>query len=252
MQLLAIGLLPCQPAPRQSLHLTPNVRIQLQPQRNIRQHARRKQCLTVIWWRAAQLTFDIPDLQSAIEHTTTNQAPIVVVGTCSDGNPARFSQLWLNDRLLEHIPGVPHTYGPIITASHAGVLVSGVPLCVCAGTDVTFGVTEVPDIHVARQTDPALFAVSVVHLDLGGAGGHQEGITCCTPHCQYNSTFYASALASAAAVAFAAVAAALVGFVAALSAAATAAASAVHADVIIRQDRGQARSPDCHAGSGAE
>ena len=104
----------------------------------------------------------------------------MVVGTGSDSNPARFGQLWLDDCLLQHVPGIPHTYGPIVAASHAGVPVCGVPLCVRAGTDVAFCVPEVPDVHVTGDADAPLFAISIIHLDLGGAGCDQKGITCCT------------------------------------------------------------------------
>ena len=102
----------------------------------------------------------------------------MVVGTGSYSNPARLGQLRLDDSLLQHIPGVPHTDGPILAAGHASVAVCGVPLGMGAGTDVSLGVPQVPNVHVTRQADPALFAVSVIHLDLGRAGGNQACIPC--------------------------------------------------------------------------
>ncbi len=102
----------------------------------------------------------------------------MVVGTGSHSNSARLGQLRLDDCLLQHIPGVPHTYGPILAAGHASVAIRGVPLGMGAGADVSLGVPQVPNVHVTRQADPALFAVSVIHLDLGRAGGNQECVPC--------------------------------------------------------------------------
>ena len=59
------------------------------------------------------------------------------------------------------------------------------PLGVCAGADVALGVPEVPDVHVTSKADAALLAVAVVHLDLGGPRGHQEGIPCTPLHNWY-------------------------------------------------------------------
>lgn len=102
----------------------------------------------------------------------------MVVGTGSDSNPAGFGQLRLDDSLLQHVPGVPHPNGSIVAAGHAGVSVCGVPLCVCAGTDVALGVSEVPDVHVPSHADASLLAITIIHLDLRGAGCYQKGITC--------------------------------------------------------------------------
>ena len=104
----------------------------------------------------------------------------MVVGTGSDSNPARFGQLWLDDGLLQHVPGIPHTYGPIVAAGHAGVSICGVPLCVCAGTDVAFCVSEVPDVHVTSHADAPLLAIAIIHFDLRGPSCYQKGITCCS------------------------------------------------------------------------
>ena len=104
----------------------------------------------------------------------------MVVRTGSHSNPARLGQLRLDDSLLQHIPGVPHTYGPILAAGHASVAVCGVPLGMSAGTDVSRGVPQSPNGHVPRQADPTLLAVSVIHLDLGGACGNQECVPCTT------------------------------------------------------------------------
>ena len=123
-------------------------------------------------------TFDIPDLQRTIKHATPNEAPIMVVCTGSHSNPARLSQLRLDDSLLQHIPGVPHTYGPILAAGHASVAIRGMPLGMSAGTDVSLGVPQIPNVHVTCQADSALFTVSVIHLDLGRACGNQECIPC--------------------------------------------------------------------------
>ncbi len=102
----------------------------------------------------------------------------MVIGTSSHSNPARLGQLRLDDSLLQHIPGVPHTYGPILAAGHASVAVCGVPLGMGAGTDVSLGIPQVPNVHVTRQADPTLFTIPVIHLDLGRAGGNQECIAC--------------------------------------------------------------------------
>ncbi len=102
----------------------------------------------------------------------------MVVGTGSYSNPARLGQLRLDDSLLQHIPGVPHTYGPILAAGHASVAVYGMPLGMGAGTDVSLGVPQVPNVHVTRQADPTLFAVAVIHLDLGRACGNQKCVPC--------------------------------------------------------------------------
>lgn len=102
----------------------------------------------------------------------------MVVGASSDSNPAGLSQLGLDDSLLQHVPGVPHTYGPVIAAGHAREAVCGVPLCMCAGADVALGVPEVPDVHVPCHAHPPLLPIPVVHFDLGGAGRHQKGVTC--------------------------------------------------------------------------
>ncbi|KAA6427986.1 MAG: hypothetical protein FRX49_02648 [Trebouxia sp. A1-2] len=108
---------------------------------------------------SSRCTFDIPDLQSAIKHATPNEAPIMVVGTGSHSNSARLGQLRLDDSLLQHVPGVPHTYGAILAAGHASVAVCGMPLGMGAGTDVSLGVSQVPNVHVTRQADPTLFTV---------------------------------------------------------------------------------------------
>lgn len=104
----------------------------------------------------------------------------MVVGTGSHSNPARLGQLRLDDCLLQHVPGIPHTYGPIVAAGHACVPVCGVPLCVCAGTDVALGVSEVPDVHVSSHADASLLAITIIHLDLRGAGCYQKSVTCCS------------------------------------------------------------------------
>lgn len=102
----------------------------------------------------------------------------MVVGAGSHSNSARLGQLRLDDSLLQHIPGVPHTYGPILAAGHASVAICGVPLGMGAGTDVSLGVSQVPNVHVTSQADSALFTIPVIHLDLGRACGNQECIPC--------------------------------------------------------------------------
>ncbi len=102
----------------------------------------------------------------------------MVVGTGSHSNSARLGQLRLDDSLLQNIPGVPHTYGPILAAGHASVAVCGVPLGMGAGTDVSLRVSQVPNVHVTCQADPALLAVPVIHLHLGRACGNHECIPC--------------------------------------------------------------------------
>ena len=116
---------------------------------------------------AGRLTFDIPDLQSAVKHATPNETAIMVVGTGSHSDSAGLDQLGFDDGLLQHVPGVPHAYGAVLAAGHASVAVCGVPLCVCAGADVALGVPQVPDVHVPCQADATLLAITVVHLDLG-------------------------------------------------------------------------------------
>ena len=103
----------------------------------------------------------------------------MVVGTGCDSNPARFGQLWLDDRFLQHVPGIPHAYGPIIAAGHSGVSVCRVPLCMCAGTDVAFCVSEIPDVHVTSHTDATLLAIAIIHFDLRGPSRYQKSITYC-------------------------------------------------------------------------
>ena len=68
---------------------------------------------------ARVFTFDVPQLNGAIIHASTNEAPIMAVSACRHCNPARLCKLWFDDSLLQHIPGIPHTNGPILTACHA-------------------------------------------------------------------------------------------------------------------------------------